>query len=237
MSAQNHDEKSPFLGAFLASVVPTSGHLYAQNWGRSIKCVAGEIGGAALLMYYLSDQEKRSDRGVHLGIGIAMLTISKIWEMVDAYGATKDYNMWYFDPQKERIDKKINSDSRQYGYVGYKNPNLAFFASLIIPTSGQAYAENWGNEELIILGSEVVGAALIIGGLASHDVGGAIGGVVLGTLIFVPAKIWDVWDAHNSVTEYNHKFYGRYRKGITNPSLGIYFPNQHSLGVQLSAHF
>ena len=219
-------EKSPFLGSLMAAAIPTTGHLYANDWTRGLKYFAGEVVGIGLMAWGVVSLFSK-DSTLYFGF-VTFLTF-KIWEIVDAYGAVKDYNIWHRDSQKGKIDLKIVSDVRRYGYSGYINPDSAFLLSLIIPTAGQWYTDSWATPEMIILGGELLGLGMTFG----HFWGGSD----IGLPIFITFKIWDVWDAHNAATNYNHTLYKDYKTKLNKSNVGLYMPNTNTFGLQWSYHF
>ena len=225
-----HSEKSPFLGSLLAAAVPTAGHLYANQWLRGLPFVPFEAAG----LWLIFSADDSGDSGLYYVLGGTIFGISKIWEIVDARGLVKDYNVWGLDPQKKEVDQRIAHSVERYGRSGYKSPNLAFFLSLLFPAGGQTYVGSDGN--LLMVGGEILGLALLIGGITSHSLSG-LTGIIYGPLILIPCKIWDVWDAHNDATNYNHTLYKNQKTKMNKTNVGLYMPNTNTFGLQLSYHF
>ena len=76
------EKKTPWVAVAAAWFVPTLGHAYARDWWpRGAKFLAFYVGSVALIV----NEETEA-------IGVLTLIGCRVWEYVDAYKATKDFN-------------------------------------------------------------------------------------------------------------------------------------------------
>lgn len=75
-------KKAPWIGVGAAFLLPTLGHVYAEDWWpRGAKFLAFYVGSIVLIA-----NENTAP------IGVLTLVGCRIWEYVDAYRAVEDYN-------------------------------------------------------------------------------------------------------------------------------------------------
>jgi len=84
------EKKEPWVGVGAAFLVPSLGHAYAGNWGRGVKFLLIDVGCIALMSAGASEAVE-GNTGLYT-IGLLGLTVSRIWEYIDAYRAVEDYN-------------------------------------------------------------------------------------------------------------------------------------------------
>jgi hypothetical protein len=105
------NKKTPFVASIWGIIIPTAGHLYAGSWGRSIPFLVGMVGGTVLVVgsmetvcrptyvyrdkdtdnEYLSCEVKIVNESQY-SVGAAIVALSYIWSIFDAYDSANDYN-------------------------------------------------------------------------------------------------------------------------------------------------
>ena len=105
---------------------------------------------------------------------------------------------------------------------GKKTPGAAIVLSLLLSSTGHAYAGNWGRG-LLFLGGRVL-AFYTFASMESED------GPLIGFLISLGIGIWEAVDAGQEVERYNKRLYNRINLGI--PDLSFDFiPIREGIGL------
>ncbi len=93
-------KKSPLTAVALSFMLTSTGHLYADNWGRGLLFTGGRLTGSAMVLIGLNkievsydEDEEITNKGKNLiYLGIGLISVLSIWEMVDAAQEVKKYN-------------------------------------------------------------------------------------------------------------------------------------------------
>jgi hypothetical protein len=80
-------KKSRILASFLSWTVPTAGHAYAGDWGRT-RFFAG-VRAVGLGSYVVG---RKTDRDALSSIGMSYLAIGRVGEIIDAWWTASDHN-------------------------------------------------------------------------------------------------------------------------------------------------
>jgi hypothetical protein len=85
----NADRKEPWIAGGLELLIPTTGHIYAGDWPRSLPFVLGYAAGFAVFIASNSGGEMHL---VPLFLGLTVMGVSMIWSAMDAYRSVEEYN-------------------------------------------------------------------------------------------------------------------------------------------------
>jgi hypothetical protein len=124
MMYYENEKKSPTTAVLLSILLTSTGHLYADNWGRGLLFSAARVGGVVLALTagYTSDvystpnpygyswnyyynTETRITAWFYIGFGVAL--VSAVWEAIDASAQVDKFN--------ERLYNKI-MEKKQYNF-------------------------------------------------------------------------------------------------------------------------
>jgi hypothetical protein len=87
----NAESKNPWLAVGMAWLLPTMGHAYAGNWGRSLPFLGAEIVGLALMTSSISSTGTSVNTSQY-GLGLGIFLGARIWEYIDAYTTAEEFN-------------------------------------------------------------------------------------------------------------------------------------------------
>jgi len=91
----NSEKKEPWIAVLGAWFMPSLGHYYAGDWGRSLPKIGVQAAGLGLYIAGLSQTTTSSttSSGTSLALGgLIVLLGGRIWEYFDAYSTAEDYN-------------------------------------------------------------------------------------------------------------------------------------------------
>ena len=94
MQTYRANEKEPFIGAGAAFVLPSLGHLYAEDWNRSLPYLGGMAAGIGVsTVGSIAVGAVSPTGGALVGLAGSIITGGAyILHIVDAYRAVEDYN-------------------------------------------------------------------------------------------------------------------------------------------------
>ena len=120
-----NEKKSPTTAVLLSILLTSTGHLYADNWGRGLLFSAARVGGVVLALTagYTSDvystpnpygyswdyyynTETRITAWFYIGFGVAL--VSAVWEAIDASAQVDKYNERLYNKIMEKELFNIN---------------------------------------------------------------------------------------------------------------------------------
>ena len=92
------NKKHPFLGTLFSLYIPSTGHLYSDNWNRGLKFAGAQIGSTICIIIGYDKHTNVDTKKVTYTpnevqkLGILSLVVFRIWEIIDAGKTTKTYN-------------------------------------------------------------------------------------------------------------------------------------------------